>query len=86
MNSNKGSLRSNRIEPSAALTSLALWSTLQTAQFLGVAPVTVRTWRRLGTGPKYLAPTPRMVRYKPQDVQEWLEKRVKTSTNSAKSR
>lgn len=39
--------------------------------------------RYLGTGPKYLAPTPRKILYRRTDVIEWVEASERTSTAQA---
>lgn len=39
--------------------------------------------RYLGTGPKYLKPTPRTVLYRESDVIEWLEASERTGTAEA---
>jgi hypothetical protein len=60
-----------------------LWNTAQVAKFLGVKFDTVRSWRRKGTGPKFIQATPHVVRYLPEVVREWLEQNSKTSTLDA---
>ncbi len=44
---------------------------VQAAQHLGVSPHTLRTWRRLGTGPRYMK-LGRAVRYQPRDLDSYL--------------
>jgi predicted site-specific integrase-resolvase len=44
---------------------------VQAAQHLGVSPHTLRTWRRLGTGPRYLK-IGRAVRYQMVDLNSYL--------------
>jgi hypothetical protein len=66
----------------AHLETLGVWTTKQTAEFLGVKEVTVRTWRRLGNGPRFVNPTPGMVRYLPEDVRNWLEQSARLSTSA----
>jgi Helix-turn-helix domain len=51
-----------------------LWSIEETAYFLGVSIDTVRTWRRLGRGPRGLR-LGKHVKYRPQDVTAWLATR-----------
>lgn len=61
--------------------SAALWSTKQTAEFLGCKEVTLRTWRRTGQGPVFIR-VGALVRYSPQAVQEWIDQRKATSTST----
>jgi excisionase family DNA binding protein len=53
----------------------ALWSTEDTAQFLGVPTSTVRYWTWIGTGPKSMK-IGRYRRFKPSDVKKWAESRA----------
>ncbi len=52
-----------------------LLSVEQLAQILGVPEATVRQWRYLGTGPRGIR-VGRYVRYRPSDVQRWLDERA----------
>lgn len=47
-------------------------TTAQVATWLGVNPSTVRRWRLDGTGPTYIRPSPRVIRYRRSDVEAWL--------------
>lgn len=71
---------------SLSLADVALWSTKRTAAYIGCSEVAVRTWRRTGIGPVFIRVTPRQVRYRPQDVQRWLQDRTLTSTSSSAER
>jgi len=46
----------------------------QVAEFLGVSVATIRRWRLLGRGPKYLK-IGAAVRYKLDDLTTWIESR-----------
>ena len=48
-----------------------LWSEAQTGEVLGKPPRTLRQWRYLGRGPKYLK-VGATVRYRARDVEAWL--------------
>ena len=48
-----------------------LLSTEEVAEVLGRPPRTLRQWRYLGVGPKYLK-VGAAVRYRPSDIQTWL--------------
>jgi hypothetical protein len=49
-----------------------LMSTDEVAEVLGRPPRTLRQWRYLGVGPKYLK-VGAAVRYRPRDVESWLK-------------
>jgi hypothetical protein len=49
-----------------------LLSTEEVAEVLGRPPRTLRQWRYLGVGPTYLK-VGAAVRYRPRDVEAWLE-------------
>lgn len=51
----------------------ALLTGEEVAVILGVTPGTLRTWRYLAQGPKYVKLSNRWVRYKPEDVQEYID-------------
>ena len=59
-----------------------LWSTKQACQFIGCAEVTLRTWRRAGTGPPFLRLNKRQIRYRPEEVSAWLDRCRATSTSA----
>ncbi len=63
------------------LCDLALWSTKHVAKYLGCSEVAVRTWRRTGIGPRFIRVTPRQVRYRPGDVQAFLDSRTLANTS-----
>ena len=46
----------------------------EVAARVGVSVATVRRWRQLRTGPLYLK-IGALVRYRPRDIQEWLDGR-----------
>jgi predicted DNA-binding transcriptional regulator AlpA len=47
------------------------------ALILGIKLKTLQSWRYQGVGPKYLAPKPRIIRYRDIDVYKWIEERSK---------
>lgn len=49
-----------------------LLSTEEVAEFLGRPPRTLRQWRYLGEGPRYLK-VGATVRYRARDVEAWLK-------------
>lgn len=58
----------------------SLFTSNETAELLGISPQTLAHWRVRGCGPKYLALNPRCIRYRPADVQAWLDARAQEST------
>lgn len=54
-----------------------LWKDDQCAAYLGVDEKTLERWRREGSGPPYIR-AGRQVRYAPEGVAAWVEKRTTT--------
>jgi predicted DNA-binding transcriptional regulator AlpA len=60
-------MKGTQIEPER------LWTPEDVSEFLGGVPVaTLYQWRHKGTGPKSRR-VGRHLRYKPQDVRDWLD-------------
>ena len=61
----------------------AVMNTEEAAQYLGLSPATLETWRSLGGGPPYI-PLGRKkrgwIRYRKAALDEWLESRERTHT------
>lgn len=55
-----------------------LFSSDDLAELLGVPVLTVRKWRAQGTGPKFIR-IGKYVRYRPEDVQAWLDALAKAA-------
>ncbi|AJK69023.1 helix-turn-helix transcriptional regulator [Corynebacterium marinum] len=51
-----------------------MYTTRELATLLGVAPATVAKWRRTpdGGGPKWIKLNSKLVRYRIEDVEAWL--------------
>lgn len=47
----------------------------EAADLLSVAIQTLRNWRHRGEGPKFYKPTPKVVRYRVDDLQKFMEQR-----------
>jgi predicted DNA-binding transcriptional regulator AlpA len=45
----------------------------EAAEALGITVDTLFSWRKDGNGPKYVQPTPRIVRYTRTDVLAWMQ-------------
>jgi predicted DNA-binding transcriptional regulator AlpA len=48
------------------------YTTEEVAAALGLAVVTLAKWRAVGKGPKFVKPSPGMVRYRIEDIDEWM--------------
>ena len=57
-----------------------LMSENQAAEVLQVTPRALQAWRTRGGGPAYLRISHRCVRYRPEDLEQWLEDRRFEST------
>lgn len=64
----------------AANTALQLYSPIEAAAFLGVAPQTMAHWRVRGVGPKYIRLSKRCLRYSKVELQDWIDRRTLAST------
>jgi len=56
------------------------------AENLRVSVKTIQNWRQLGRGPRYIAISKRCIRYKPEDVQAWVERQAAYSTSEVAAR
>lgn len=51
------------------------------AEFLGLSPRTIQTYRAKGGGPRYIAISSRCLRYRRFDLRLWAESRLRKSTS-----
>jgi predicted DNA-binding transcriptional regulator AlpA len=58
-----------------------LYKTTEVADVLGIAPNTLEIWRIRGDGPKFVK-CGRYVRYRRQDIEEYIERRTARSTTA----
>lgn len=65
---------------------LALLTTTDAAEFLGVSRRTLEGWRVKGGGPRFVSVSRGMVRYRRTDLESWIEGRVVANTTEADSR
>ena len=49
------------------------WTTSETAAYIRLAPGTLENWRCAGTGPRFAKSPSGRVRYRADDVVEWIE-------------
>lgn len=59
----------------------ALLTEQQAATLLNVNPRTLQKWRVKGGGPKFIRISRRCIRYRPRDIRDWAQHRVKSSTS-----
>jgi len=52
---------------------LTMLTTAEVAKLINVSPNTVRYWRHVGLGPTAYKISHKVVRYRLEDVQSWLE-------------
>jgi predicted DNA-binding transcriptional regulator AlpA len=57
----------------------------EAADFLRTSPKTLEGWRTRGGGPKFVRLGTRAVRYRPADLNEFIERGLRTSTASEPS-
>ena len=58
----------------------ALLDTKEAAAYLRLAPITLAKLRNTGFGPLYLRLTPRAIRYRMRDLQQWALEQQHTHT------
>ena len=66
---------------SSTSTRETLLTEKQAAEYLQLTPRFMQSRRQIGTGPRFVRISRRCVRYRQQDLDEWLENRVKASTS-----
>ena len=55
------------------------------AAFLDLQARTLQAYRQRGGGPRYIAVSPRCVRYRRVELRAWAEERLRTSTRGPES-
>lgn len=66
--------------PSFTAPSSELWTPKQAAIVLGVSSRTLAGWRSAGSQTLPYVKVGRLIRYRAQDVQAWLQNRLQTAT------
>lgn len=54
----------------------------QAAAHLGVSKGALAQWRYLGVGPRYLALTPKTIRYRRAQLEEWMDAAERSGTSA----
>lgn len=52
--------------------STPMLTTIEAARVMHVSPKTLSNWRYIGRGPRYIHISPRVVRYRSEDITEYL--------------
>jgi predicted DNA-binding transcriptional regulator AlpA len=55
----------------------------EAAERLGFTARFLQNRRHRGDGPRYVAVSARAIRYRPADLEEWAEQRLRTSTSDS---
>lgn len=71
--------------PSSVRVSSGLLDTVRAAEFLGISKQTMANWRMRGNGPPFIK-MGGAVRYKPEDLNSWLDARRERHTTEARHR
>ena len=58
-----------------------LMTTSQAAKVLGLSRRTLEAYRVRGGGPRFVRIAPTCVRYRPQDVEAWVDARLRENTS-----
>ena len=66
---------------SSTTSPLNLLTEKEVAQRTGFSIRTLQSWRMRGGGPSFVRISARCIRYRPQDVEAWIEQRLRTSTS-----
>lgn len=67
------------------LKPMILFNTREAAEVLGLKPATLEVWRWVGRGPRYVK-AGRCVRYRQEDLEEYISSRTFDSTTEAEGR
>lgn len=58
-----------------------LLDTKQAAEVLGMKPSALENWRWTGKGPRFVKLSARAIRYRREDLEEFIADRLRTSTS-----
>lgn len=62
-------------------TSASLLTTRQAAEYLNYEVRTLESWRLRGGGPVFVRASARSIRYRKQDLDTWIEERLRKSSS-----
>ncbi len=60
--------------------TVILLSEKETAKLLGFSIRSLQKWRTTGEGPLFVRVSARAIRYRREDLNRWIEERIRTST------
>lgn len=58
-----------------------LLTEVDAAAYLNLTRRALQAWRYQGRGPRYVKISARAVRYRPEDLESWVETRLRSSTS-----
>lgn len=70
----------DQLQPTTKQTTARLLTEREAATLLGFTPSALQAWRLKGGGPRFVKISARAVRYRPQDLEVFVEERLRTST------
>jgi predicted DNA-binding transcriptional regulator AlpA len=73
----------NMVTSKSVETITTLLNEKQAAQILSLTPRALQAWRVQGRGPKHVRISGACVRYRPEDIQAFIEANLKQSTSEA---
>ena len=62
------------------ISNAALWDENKAAKYLGLTPRTMQQWRWSGSGTRYVRVSGRCIRYRPEDLDAFVQTRIVSST------
>lgn len=65
---------------SAARQQQPLLTEIEAADLLRLTPRALQAWRYQGRGPRFVKISARAVRYRPEDLDQWIEDHLRSST------
>ena len=67
--------------PDANAHTSKLFTEVEAAKVVNCSPRTLQKWRGTGKGPPFVRVTSRCIRYRAEDLEAFIESRVRTSTS-----
>lgn len=53
----------------------------EAAELLALTPRALQAWRLQGRGPQFVKISARAVRYRPEDLEQWIDAQLRSSTS-----